>query len=271
MLEHVTSPMYHPCSNGLAENSVRTCKKMIKSILHNKQTKQISEQLADYLFEFRNTVHCTTGFTPARLVFGRELRSKLDLILPPPQSNNSDEENDQQNHHKRTFNVGDKVWARWFVNRKPIWVKGSVTQVLGSRMYLIFFPDYNESDKRHVDQLIRYDGQILTEPENVAAQSTSASNYSPNPITFHDQTTADVSEPAICSREEGRAEEQQTDQLRVSFPSAVTEVISPDRPVTSSQSAVPAVETDNAVASPSNTEPPLVLPYKSRLTSFLYN
>ncbi|XP_063360612.1 uncharacterized protein LOC134649677 [Cydia amplana] len=36
-----------------------------------------------YLFEYRTTVHSTTKETPAKLMFGRELRSRLDLIVPP--------------------------------------------------------------------------------------------------------------------------------------------------------------------------------------------
>ncbi|XP_048488715.1 uncharacterized protein K02A2.6-like [Plutella xylostella] len=87
-IEHVTSPIYHPASNGQAENSVRTCKKMLKCIL-SKPSRCVDEDLLGYLFQYRNTVHCATGLTPAKLMYGRDLRCRLDLVVPAKNTDNT--------------------------------------------------------------------------------------------------------------------------------------------------------------------------------------
>lgn len=148
----MTSPIYHPASNGQAENAVRICKKMIKcSIGDNLPQKIISERLLDYLFVYRNTEHCSTGEPPAKLMFGRNLRSRLDLILP-----NEDKSCvNKQPVSKRKFNEGDVVWVRWYSSRKGVWKKGIVKEILGNRMYSVYIIDYNEVCVRHIDQLFK--------------------------------------------------------------------------------------------------------------------
>lgn len=161
-IEYLTSPIYHPCSNGQAENSVKTCKKMLKCLLQNNSCpNKIPEKLQEYLFEYRNTVHCSTGMTPARLMLGRDLRSRLDLIVPPRVSKNSlsEEKNDNVSISKangRIFNIGQKVWVKCFDNRKPYWSKGVIISKIGNRMYMVHLVDQGVKCRRHVDQLRRY-------------------------------------------------------------------------------------------------------------------
>jgi hypothetical protein len=153
-IQYLTSPIYHPCSNGLAEINVRTCKTQLKSILqYNSCVKTINDKLQDFLFEYRNTKHCTTGASPARLMIGRELRCRLDLLrLPPTRANNGCE-----NEHSRVFQIGDIVWARCYGNRKPFWAKATICKKLGNRMYEIKLENNdNIVCKRHVDQLFKY-------------------------------------------------------------------------------------------------------------------
>ncbi|CAG9117875.1 unnamed protein product [Plutella xylostella] len=107
-IKYMTSPIYHPASNGQAENAVRMCKKMIKcAIGENLPQKIISERLLDYVFVYRNTEHCSTGEPPAKLMFGRNLRSRLDLILPKEDKSCVNE----QPISKRKFNEGSSVTA----------------------------------------------------------------------------------------------------------------------------------------------------------------
>lgn len=154
----MTSPIYHPCSNGQAENTVKTCKKILKCILkdNKSQTFRIThEKLLDYLFDYRNTVHCTTGETPARLMFGRELRTRLDLILPKENEATFDaDKNYINNNRNRYFKVGDLVWIRGYSARKEKWLEGKVLKIIGNRMYEVFVLDQNNKCIRHVDQII---------------------------------------------------------------------------------------------------------------------
>ena len=55
---HVTSAPYHPSTNGLAES-------------FGVSRGTISDRLARFLFQYRNTPHTTTGLIPAELLLGR--------------------------------------------------------------------------------------------------------------------------------------------------------------------------------------------------------
>ncbi|GFG40126.1 hypothetical protein Cfor_07054 [Coptotermes formosanus] len=102
-----------------------------------------------------NDVHCTTGVTPSSLMFGRHLRTRLDLVLP------SNLENNEAASHKelcksRQFKIGEKVWARWFTARKASWMKGIITNVTGNRMFHIKFENCVNPCIRHLDQIRKY-------------------------------------------------------------------------------------------------------------------
>ncbi|KAL0894785.1 hypothetical protein ABMA27_013312 [Loxostege sticticalis] len=161
-IKYMTSPIYHPPSNGQAENSVRTCKKMLKCILQGDiPSHKIDETLLGYLFNYRNTVHCTTGETPAKLMFGRHLRSRLDLILPSGMTHSIEEV-----PVKRHFELGDVVWTRWYNARKETWQLGTIKEKVGNRMYRIILNDPHVSCIRHVDQIIKYTGSMILSEES---------------------------------------------------------------------------------------------------------
>ena len=44
----------------------------------------LTDRLAKFLFQYRNTLHSTTGMVPAELLMGRKLRLRLDLVIPNP-------------------------------------------------------------------------------------------------------------------------------------------------------------------------------------------
>ena len=79
---HVTSSPYHPASNGLAERAVR----IVKNGLRRDLTGTLIERLAHILFNYRVSPHNTTGVAPSELMFGRMIKSKLDLVKPNIQS-----------------------------------------------------------------------------------------------------------------------------------------------------------------------------------------
>ena len=75
----LSSP-YHPASNGEAERAVRTFKDAMK-VRKNEQG-STAEKLARFLLGYRTTPHTATGCTPAEILMGRRLRTRLDLLHP---------------------------------------------------------------------------------------------------------------------------------------------------------------------------------------------
>ena len=76
---HQVTPLDHK-SNGFAENFVkRMCKLVHTSIIEGKDPKK---KLNTYLLQYRWTPHITTGKSPAELLFGRWIQSKLPQFHP---------------------------------------------------------------------------------------------------------------------------------------------------------------------------------------------
>ena len=74
-IKHITSAVYKPSTNGLAERMVQS----FKRALH--VSSELTRLALDrFLFNYRLTPYSTTGVSPAELMFGRRLRSRFDLV-----------------------------------------------------------------------------------------------------------------------------------------------------------------------------------------------
>ncbi|XP_028163909.1 uncharacterized protein K02A2.6-like [Ostrinia furnacalis] len=172
-IEHLTSPTYNPASNGQAESYVKIIKKGIKScILSASHQYDLQLKMSKYLFDYRNSKHSVTGFSPAELVFGHKLRSLLDLLKPTPPSPSltSSANNVQQNQcsqikhyggtNKYIYKVGDKVnYKKYSNNKKFEWCIGTVVRVIGSVLYLIRDDLTSVIMKKHKNQILPYKGE----------------------------------------------------------------------------------------------------------------
>ncbi|KYQ46151.1 hypothetical protein ALC60_14858 [Trachymyrmex zeteki] len=88
-------------------------------------------ELCNFLFNYRTTVHVTTGVAPAELMMKRQLKCRLDLLHPNVDSivRNKQEKQQQQfnkNVPVRQYNIGDKVWVRTFGKNDPKWSLGTI-------------------------------------------------------------------------------------------------------------------------------------------------
>lgn len=76
---HKRTAPYHP-TNGLAERFVQTLKQSLRKSKLTKDNVKINVQ--KFLFHYRITPIPELRKSPAEIMFGRKLRSRLDLILP---------------------------------------------------------------------------------------------------------------------------------------------------------------------------------------------
>ena len=95
------------------------------------------------LLTYRNTSHTTTGQAPAVLFMGRKLRTRLDLIFPALQEHVKKQQyktlERNSNQTVRLFTEGEDVLARNYQGKEK-WIRGEITEVLGSRHYIVKVP-----------------------------------------------------------------------------------------------------------------------------------
>ena len=76
-IRHITTAVYKPSTNGQAEKMVQIFKKAL-----HPSSEPLQLTIDRSLFNYKLTPHTTTGVSPAELMFGRRLRSCLDLLWP---------------------------------------------------------------------------------------------------------------------------------------------------------------------------------------------
>ena len=77
-ITHLKMAPYHLASNSQAKRAVQTFKTAMKQMQGEGSVKS---KVLRFLFKYRVTTHCITGLiSPAQLMFGRPLRTHLDLL-----------------------------------------------------------------------------------------------------------------------------------------------------------------------------------------------
>ncbi|XP_037965358.2 uncharacterized protein K02A2.6 isoform X1 [Plutella xylostella] len=151
------TPPYHPATNGAAERFVQTFKNHVKKIVDSGHNLEYATNL--FLFDYRTSVNRTTGVSPAKLLFGRELRSRFSLLRPQPISTRLQMHNEKlkqyyQGSRSVLFNVGEKVMIRDYRNKAKKWILGQVQECLTPGVtYMV--EAQGRVVKRHVNQMLK--------------------------------------------------------------------------------------------------------------------
>lgn len=152
---HVTTTPYRPQGNGAAENAVRTVKKAIKRAVFSGEN--VLQALNTFLFNYRNCEHATTGVSPAVLLIGRRMRTRLDALRPDVAQVACAAQQRQVAHVGGTpqppIRVGEPVLARDYTSNSNKWSTGTVSKSTGLVSYRIDMGNGVEW-RRHRDQII---------------------------------------------------------------------------------------------------------------------
>ncbi|XP_054281002.1 uncharacterized protein K02A2.6-like [Macrosteles quadrilineatus] len=123
----------NPSTNGQAERFCQTLKTKLRCMQFEQGT--LHEKLCALLFRYRATP-LSTGASPAQLMFGRNLRTKLDLLRP-----GEDDKNEaQQPIFNKHYNIWERVQSRNYAG-SILWKFGTVVERLGRLHYLIEIDD----------------------------------------------------------------------------------------------------------------------------------
>ncbi|XP_053686469.1 uncharacterized protein K02A2.6-like [Sabethes cyaneus] len=199
---HKMGAPYHPATNGQAERFVQTFKDKLKAL--KCERKDILLELSKILMAYRRTVHPATGKSPSMLVFGRQIRSRLDLIIPKCAEQ---EQLRGEEPNVRCFDVGDKVAARVFLSTSK-WRFGTITEKLGKLHYAVELDD-GRVWKRHIDQLRSVPIQTVpdSEPDISVERNRNTHHTEKSPVHVTPCFTQPLNEessgqPALVSSEE---------------------------------------------------------------------
>ena len=119
----LSSP-YHPASNGEAERAVRTFKDAMK--IRKNEEGSTGEKLARFLFGYCTTPHTATGCTPAEILMGRRLRTRLDIMHPSLSAKMERKSKHLPQSPTRNFEIGDPVMVKDYRQRTDPWIKGMI-------------------------------------------------------------------------------------------------------------------------------------------------
>ena len=137
-ISHVKVASHHPSSNGLAEWALQ----IFKRNMEHQTSGTLKTKLARFLFNYRTTPHFTTTTSPAQLLMGRKLKTRLNLLHPDLQKKVESSVQRQKYSHDQharvrpSFNEGDKVYIHNFSDGGR-WIEGIVIKILGSLSYLV--------------------------------------------------------------------------------------------------------------------------------------
>lgn len=161
-IKHSFTAPHHPATNGAVENFVETFKDKVDKTV--KSGKSLDYAVNLFLFDYRTSEHCTTGRTPAYMVYKRELRTRFDLLKPDVHSDVSGKQLAQVPAKGSNRNVGsrigDTVMVDDFSARDDKRIEGKIIQKLSPVTYRVEIAP-GKIWERHIDQIIKCPGASI--------------------------------------------------------------------------------------------------------------
>ena len=151
----------------------------------------LSDRVARFLLQYRNTPHLTTGMIPAELLMGRKLRSRLDLVRPSLDERVQDKQEQQHHQHNcharhRTFVEGERVYVK---NHRSgdSWLPGEIDKATGPVSYMVRMAGGNtiRCHQDHIQSRIAEEPQSSTLPSEDIDDIASQISEDPSPLGFN--------------------------------------------------------------------------------------
>ena len=141
-IKHITTPPYHPRSNGLVERFVDTLKRAQKKVSGTSSEK--------FLQVYRITPNPDTPdeTLPAETMFARKIRPVFEKLLPKQASVCR-----TTTVPTKRYNPGDKIFFKAYSNNTSFWELGTMDKRIGNTTYIILGP--TAIHKRHLNQIRR--------------------------------------------------------------------------------------------------------------------
>jgi hypothetical protein len=208
-IEQRFSPPFHPQSNGQAERYVDIVKRKLKKCADTD-----SNWLSNSLRDYRATPHpALGGRTPAELLLGRPLRTKLSLLQPdsagPGDDHHASQVHDNYDDSHQTssvnttrqkyqddmvrqfnskhsvkyrkFQIGNQVLFKNYRNNKDHWLPGIITKVNGTVYTIKMFNSVGTLVRRHANQIRARMSPLDDNEESAGRGNDSAQLHAPPP------------------------------------------------------------------------------------------
>lgn len=165
---------------------MRTFKEAMK--IRKDEEGSTGEKLARFLLGYRTTPHSATGVTPAEILIGRRLRTRLDILHPSLTAKMERQSKTLPQSAPRNLEIGDPVMVKDYRARKDTWVKGIIQMRLSPVTYRVQVGDLFR--KRHVDQLRSLAGStvsdVISRQPEIQPQPTRLEGFQPSSTLFNE-------------------------------------------------------------------------------------
>ena len=223
-IKDLTSPIFHPASNGEAESFVQTFKRgLIKNV---EGGKSLIDFVRFVLATYRSSPHPSLDWrTPAELLHGRQPKNLMSLFLPGTSTVCRSKTTDGQNVEKpriSKYYVGDLVFARNYASGAK-WFSAVVTKNVGSMMYMVktnrglWKRQQNQLQPRFCDFKSKDSTVVSNDQRNNAIQFAIPSNTSGSNNNRKAPSPVSDSAPASSGRRTLRRNRKASDYYQAVF------------------------------------------------------
>lgn len=162
-ITYVSTPPYHPKSNGQVERYVDIFKRGVSKIMGkhiNGGEEELDNAVREFLQSYRFTPNVNlNGKSPAEMLLGWQPQSLMDKMKPDKNKGKQSLIEHTASNKLRSFKLSQKVYFKQFNIGKEWWCVGTIKKRLGTVVYLVE-DEGGKLHKRHTNQIrSKYTGE----------------------------------------------------------------------------------------------------------------